>query len=248
MEKILARVGALTVTDTEVEEFLLGLGQRGRGYDSPEGRRVILNQLIGNKLLLQEARRNLYEAEPAFREELAKVKDSLLINYAGEKALSQVKVTDDEVKSYYEANGEKLSGGPTVNAGHILVDSEERANEILADIKSGKVSFEDAAKEFSSCPSGQNGGSLGEFGRGQMVPEFDTAVFAMEAGEVTDAPVKTQFGYHLIKVYSKNDGAVPPLSEVDGMIRDMLLNEKRHAAYDSKINQLKIMFPVDIVG
>ena len=247
MEKILAKVGALTVTDREVDEFLAGLGQRGQGYNNPEGRKIILNQLIGNKLLLQEARRNLYEAEPQFREELARLKDSLLVNYAGEKVLSAVTVSDKELADYYEENKDKLMGGETVNASHILVSTEEEANEILAKIQGGQISFEDAAKEYSKCPSSQNGGSLGDFGRGQMVPEFDTAVFNMAVGEVTGEPVKTQFGYHLIKLNAKNEATLPPLSEVEGELREMLLNQKRRTAYDSKINQLKIMFPVDIM-
>ena len=74
---------------------------------------------------------------------------------------------------------------------------------MLADINAGKISFEDAARKHSSCPSSENGGNLGEFTRGQMVPEFDEAVFGMNEGEVK-GPVKTQFGYHLIKLNSKN--------------------------------------------
>ena len=134
-----------------------------------------------------------------------------------------------------------------VNASHILVDSEEKALAILADIKAGKVTFEEAAAEHSSCPSGQRGGNLGDFGRGQMVPEFDTAVFEMEVGEITEAPVKTQFGYHLIKLNSKNVDETPTFEEVEGQLREMLLNDKRRRAYESRINQLKILYPVDIL-
>ena len=135
----------------------------------------------------------------------------------------------------------------SVNASHILVDSEEKALEILAGIKSGEISFEQAAMENSSCPSGRNGGSLGDFGKGQMVPEFDTAVFAMAVGEITDAPVKTQFGYHLIKLNSKNAAEVMPLAEIAPEIKNALLQEKQRTAYESKINQLKILYPVDMV-
>lgn len=247
MDKILANVGPLTVKESEVDEFILSLGQRGQAYNNPEGRKVILEQLIGNKLLLLDARANLLETEPEFKAELARMKENLLVNYAGSKILSQVKVTDDEVKAYYEENKARLGGGETVNASHILVDSEEKALAILADIKAGKVTFEEAAAEHSSCPSGQRGGNLGDFGRGQMVPEFDTAVFEMEVGEITEAPVKTQFGYHLIKLNSKNVEETPPFEEVEGQLREMLLNEKRRRAYESRINQLKILYPVDIL-
>ncbi len=247
MDKILANVGPLTVKESEVEEFILSLGQRGQAYNNPEGRRVILEQLIGNKLLLLDARKNLYETEPEFKAELAKMKENLLINYAGGKVLSAVTVSDKELEAYYEENKDKLGGGETVNASHILVDTEEKALEILAAIKSGSVSFEDAAMEHSTCPSGQRGGSLGNFGRGQMVPEFDTAVFNMEVGEITDAPVKTQFGYHLIKLNSKNEESVPSLDEVRPQLYEMLLRDKQRKAYESRINQLKILYPVDIL-
>ena len=247
MAKVRATVGGMPITDTEVDEFLMSLGQRGQMYNNAEGRAIILEQLIGNKLLLLDAKRNLIEAEPAFKEQLAKLKDNLLANYAAEKAISGVSVSDKEASDYYEANKDKFSQGETVNASHILVDSEEKALELLAKIKAGECSFEDCAKENSSCPSGQQGGSLGDFGRGQMVPEFDTAVFEMAEGEINETPVKTQFGYHLIKLNSKADAEVAPLAEIAPQLKEMLLNEKRRAAYESKINQLKIMYPVDLL-
>lgn len=245
-DKILATVGGLTITENEVNEFIMSLGQRGQAYNTPEGKRAVLNQLIGNKLLLLDARRNLYEAEPAFREQLTRLKDNLLISYAGEKAIASANVTDSEAQEYYENNKAQFSTGETVNASHILVDSEDKAKEIYEEIASGKKSFEDAAKEYSSCPSKEAGGSLGDFARGQMVPEFDKAVFEMEVGEITKTPVKTQFGYHLIKLNAKNAAKEMEYSEIKDEIKAGLLNEKRRKAYESKINQLKIMYPVDM--
>lgn len=243
--RILASVGGYNVTEADVEEYIKELGARGAQYNSPEGRRAILTQLVNHKLLLLEAQKNLFEAETEFRARLAKVKEDLLINYAAEKAISRVSVTEDELLKYYNENIDKLIEGDVVGASHILVDSEETANEILAKIVSEEMTFEDAAREFSSCPSGQNGGSLGEFARGQMVPEFDEAVFAMTPGEISKAPVKTQFGYHLIKCVSRREAEPVPFTEVHDELMNMLLNEKRRAAFESKINQLKIMFPVD---
>ena len=89
-----------------------------------------------------------------------------------------------------------------VKASHILVATENEANKILKNIRDGKISFEDAAKKFSKCPSGAEGGDLGYFGRGMMVKEFEDAAFATAAGEIS-APVKTPFGWHLIKVVDK---------------------------------------------
>ena len=246
MEKILATVNGTPITEREVDEFLLGLGQRGQSYNNPEGRKIILEQLIGNKLLLLDAKRNLLEAEPEFKAELAKLKENLLVNYAGEKVISAVKVSDKEAEDYYNENSAQFVTEESVNASHILVDSEGLALEIGKKIASGEVTFEAAASEYSSCPSKENGGNLGDFGRGQMVPEFDSAVFAMEVGEVTAAPVKTQFGYHLIKLNSKKEAAPMAFADIKEQIKGALLNEKRRKAYESKINQLKILYPVDL--
>lgn len=244
--KILAKVGALTVTEKEVDDFLAELGARAQGYNNPEGRKVILQEIINSKLLLLDARHNLLETEPEFKAELAKLRENLLINYAGNKVISAVKVNDEDVKKYYDENLDKFKQGETVNADHILVDSEEKALEILAKIENGEISFGDAAREYSSCPSGQRGGNLGDFGRGQMVPEFDSAVFELEVDEITKAPVKTQFGYHLIKLNSKSEASVMPFEQIAAQLGEMVLNEKRREAYERKINQLKILYPVEL--
>ena len=247
MSNILATVGGMPITDEDVNEFLAGLGQRGQAYNNPEGRKAVLGQLVSNKLLLLDAKRNLLEADPAFKAELAKLRDNLLVSFAAEKAISSVSVSDKDAEDYYNQNKERFISEETVNASHILVDSEEKALEILAKIKAGEISFEEAAMQNSTCPSKANGGNLGDFGRGQMVPEFDTAVFGMEEGEISEAPVKTQFGYHLIKLVKKNPAEEMPFAEIAPEIKEALLQEKRRAAYDSKINQLKILYPVDMM-
>ena len=247
MEKILATVAGNPITEKEVDAFLEGLGKRGAAYNNPEGRKMVLQQLIGNKLLLLDAKRNLLEADPEFRAELARVKDTLLINFAAEKATKDVKLANGELEAYYNENSEQFTKGETVNASHILVESEEQAYEILASINGGAITFEDAAREYSSCPSKENGGSLGDFERGQMVPEFDKAVFEMQVGEITQTPVKTQFGYHLIKLNSKGEKTVTPLEEIKDRLEAVLLEQKRAKAYESKINQLKIVYPVDMM-
>lgn len=88
------------------------------------------------------------------------------------------------------------------SARHILVSTEEKCNELKSEITAGK-SFADVAKEFSTCPSGKQGGDLGEFGPGMMVPEFDQVVFSAPLNEV-QGPVKTQFGFHLLEVTSRS--------------------------------------------
>ena len=245
--KILATVGGvINITEGDVDAFIRALGQNGRSYDTPEGRRAILTQLISNKLLLLDARRNLYETEAEYKKELLRLKDELLINYTTEKVIGGITVTDEEAEKYYEENKAQFCAGESVNASHILVETEEKAREIYEEIASGKKTFEEAAKEYSTCPSGQAGGNLGDFTRGQMVPEFDRAVFEMAVGEITSEPVQTQFGFHLIKLNSKNEATTTPYAEIADRIKAVLLSEKRHKAYESKVNQLKILYPVEI--
>lgn len=242
--RILASVNGMNITEADVEEAILAMGQRGQSLMNPQGRQMVLEQLINRKLLLASAKRDLLEFDPAFKAQLATLKDELLTKFAIQKALETVRVTDEEVKVFFEENKERFRTGETVTASHILVDSEEKANEIREQITAGVLSFADAAKQFSSCPSGQNGGDLGAFGHGQMVPEFDEAAFAMNIGELSQ-PVKTQFGWHLITVTAKSEDSEVAFDEIKEQLREQLLGEKQQKAYTSKINQLKILFPVD---
>jgi len=242
--KVLATVAGANITEADVYEAIMAMGQRGQSLMNPQGQQMVLDQLINRRLLLASAKRDLLEMEPAFKKQLAAVKDELLTKYVISKTVEGVKVTDEETKTYYEENRERFRQGETVRASHILVDTEEKALAIKADIDAGKVTFADAAKANSTCPSKENGGDLGAFGHGQMVPEFDEAAFALEIG-VVSAPVKTQFGYHLILVTEKSDDAEYPYDEIKDQLKDQLLADKQQKAYVSKINQLKILFPVD---
>ena len=242
--KVLANVGGNPIYQSEVDEIVTAYASRGQNFDTEQGRSMILEQLIGKKLLVLDAKKNLMEHNAEFKAELEKMKNEMLANFNVAKVLEKVEVKDEELKAYYDENKAQFVTGETVAASHILVDSEEKAKEIQAKIEAGDVSFEDAARENSSCPSGQNGGALGEFSKGQMVPEFDQAVFSMEVGELR-GPVKTQFGFHIIKLTAKNESSEMAFDDVKDQIKNALIQEKRQKAYESKINQLKILFPVD---
>lgn len=243
-EKILATVENLTVTQSEVDEMAMMLTQqRGQDFNNPQGKAMVLEQLINKKLLLLDASKNLYEHNPEFKAHLQKVKEDLLADFVISKTMEKITVTDEEAKKLYEENKDNFQTGETVNASHILVDSEEKANDLKEKIENNEITFENAAKENSSCPSSQNGGNLGDFTRGQMVPEFDEACFSMNEGELS-APVKTQFGYHLIKLNSKKPSELRSFEEVKESIKRNVLSEKQHKAYESKLNQLKILYPV----
>ena len=242
--RVLARVAGLVITETDLQEAIAQMGARGRNYNTPEGRKAILDQLIVQKLFLADAKKTMMEYDPQFKAQLAKVKDDLLFQFAVSKTLEKVKVTDEEVKTFFESNPEQFAGQATVAASHILVAEEAQAAELLEKINAGEMKFEDAAAEFSTCPSGQRGGSLGEFGRGQMVKEFEEACYSMQVGEIR-GPIQTQFGYHLIRLDAANEAQPVKFEEVKENIREHLMTEKGHKAYQTRINQLKLMYPVD---
>ena len=242
--RVLANVGGKPITEEDVNRFIMAMGHNGQAYNNPQGRAAVLEQLIAQRLFLLDAQRNLFEREQAFKDQLAAVKEQLLMEYAISKCVESVRVTEEDVRGYYDTHKDEMMDEETVNASHILVDSEEKATELLNAINAGEISFEDAARDNSSCPSSAQGGNLGDFGRGQMVPEFDTACFEMEEGEVR-GPVKTQFGYHLIRLNKKNPAEALSYNDVRAQLYEQLTREKQQAAYQSKINQLKIMYPVD---
>lgn len=243
-DKVVAQVAGQPIMASEIDMALIQMGPRAQSYNNPQGRAMILEQLIARKLFLMDAQKNLMEREPEFKEQMKRVKEDLLTNYAVQKAVEKVKVTDEELKKFYDDNPEQFEGGITYNASHILVDSEDFAKELADKIASGEISFADAAAEHSTCPSGKAGGELGDFGAGQMVPEFETACNDMEVGAVS-GPVKTQFGWHLIKLNKREMGEKIKFAEVKDDIYQSLMQQKQQAAYQSRINQLKIMFPVD---
>ena len=242
--KVLAQVNGKPITEEDVNRYIMAMSRNGQAYNNPQGRAAVLEQLIAQRLFLLDAQRNLYERDQAFKDQLAAVKEQLLMEYAISKCVESVRVTEDDVRGYYDAHKAEMMDEETVNASHILVDSEDKANEILAALGAGEITFEDAAKAHSTCPSSQQGGNLGDFGRGQMVPEFDAACFEMAEGEIR-GPVKTQFGYHIIRLNKKNEARALSYNDVRAQLYEQLTREKQQAAYQSKINQLKIMYPVD---
>ena len=179
--------------------------------------------------------------EIAFRKELEK---GAKVNKLVEQACAGVPdPTEDEVASFFEAHKAEFVTPPQVLCQHILVKGSDDAaldkiKAIRERIVSGKSDFAAEAKEHSDCPSGQEGGSLGWFGRGMMVPEFDKVAFEMKKGEVSGV-VSTQFGYHIIYKADEKGGGEQTLVDVHDQIKDLLRHEARGRAMDSFVAELK---------
>ena len=242
-KKILAKVGQKEISNLDVQSAIQGLDPfQAQQFQTEEGQKYVLDDLVNQELLYTYAKDNKIDQEEDFRNEIKRVEENVLKQYVINKILTSVKLTEEEKKAFYEAQKQSFSKPETASAKHILVDSEDKANDILGKINAGEVSFEDAAKEHSSCPSNAHGGDLGTFGRGQMVPEFEDAVFSMNNGDVS-GPVKTQFGYHLIKLENKNESTIPEYDEVAEEVGRTLLFQKQGEVYQQKLNEVKAKYP-----
>ncbi len=166
------------------------------------------------------------------------IKRQLMINKILEKTKNQVTITDEELLKYYNENKESLFEPEKVHARHILVETEEEANNLLLQLKEGLTDFAELAKEKSIGPSAPSGGDLGFFARGQMVKEFEDAAFSLEPGEINDV-VQTQFGYHIIKCEEKKEEYSPTFEEAKERINDTLKYQRENEAISTLTSKLR---------
>lgn len=243
MEKnVLAVVAGHEITEEELNTFIQRLPREQQMYAAnPQFREHCKEQLIAMQVLAQCGIDEKLEETEEFQKIMEDAKKDILAQLVLKETLGAVTVSDEEAKEFFENNKQRYAKGATVSAKHILTDSEEKCNDILESITSGEKAFEEAAKEFSTCPSGAQGGDLGEFGKGQMVKEFEDAAFAAEVGHVV-GPVQTQFGYHLIKVEKKNEAQEADFEEVKDQIKAEVLKQKQDQAYTAKVNELKAKY------
>lgn len=171
--------------------------------------------------------------------------DSILVNELQDKVLNAVTATDQEIKDYYLSHPQEFIQGPEVHARHILVDNEVKANQLLAQIKAG-ADFAKLAKENSTdTGSAQNGGDLGFFSKGEMVAEFENAAFALKAGEVSGV-VKSQFGYHIIKVEEVKAQKTLTFDEVKEQIKTELVGSKKESAWTNYVDNVRKNAKIEI--
>ena len=238
-EKIIAVSAGREITETEFNEFLSKLPEQQQAYvATEEGRKQALTQYANYFLFEKLGYDKKYDQDEAFLATMEAVKRELLGQYALTQEIKDIQATQEECEAYYNEHKTMFVKEAKATAKHILTATEEESKKVLEEIESGVKTFEDAAKEYSTCPSKAQGGSLGTFGRGQMVKEFEDAAFAAEVGHVV-GPVKTQFGYHLIKVEDKKEAGESSLEEVKDQIRAELSQKKQEEAYRAKVDELK---------
>ena len=241
-QNVLAVGAGHQTTEKELQAFIGHLPKEQQAYASnPQFKEHCKEQLITFHALAKCGEDEKLDETEEYKKGMENARQDILVQMVLKETIESVSVSDEEVKDYYEQNKAQFVKGATVNAKHILTDSEEKCAAILESIVNGEKTFEEAAKESSTCPSGAQGGDLGEFGKGQMVKEFEDAAFQAEPGHVV-GPVKTQFGYHLIKVEKKNEACEAPFEEVKVKVMNEVAQKKREQVYSEKMTKLKEKF------
>ena len=292
LPEIVARVNGEAINGAELERAVKALEGRAGGPVPADQRdrvfRGVLDDMIGYKLLIQEAKaRKIAVPDAEIEAQIAQIRSQFPTQQQFEQALAAQKLTLEDVREdarsemsveklvegeiaakiavkpeavndFYQKNQDKFQQGPRVRASHILISfpqnadaaakqqAKTKAEGILKDLKAGK-DFAAAAKESSQDPgSAVNGGDLGFFEKGQMVPPFEQAAFALNPGEMSEL-VESQFGYHIIKVAEKQTQRVVPLDEAKGQIEQYLSQQNRQAETEAFVNTLKTKAKIEIL-
>ncbi|HAI30780.1 MAG TPA: peptidylprolyl isomerase, partial [Thalassospira sp.] len=211
-DPVLATVNGEDILESEVRATQQGLPQQYRQLPFDMLKADLLTREINQRLLMDAGSEAGLADDEEVKAQIAALERRLIAETYLDRALSDA-ITDDAIEAKYEEFIKTNEPEPQVHARHILLESEEDAKAIIAELDDG-ADFVELAKEKSTGPSGPNGGDLGFFNRGDMVAPFAEAAFAMEPGTYSSEPVQTQFGWHVIKVEEKKEGTQPSLDEV----------------------------------
>ncbi|MDO5047421.1 MAG: peptidylprolyl isomerase [Anaerococcus sp.] len=233
--KLLAEVNEKKIYLSDVYELLANI-ENNQSLNNEEGKKALADEIVNQELLLKDAYENGLDKDEEFLKEFDKVKRNMMINYAMHKIFESVKIDDKEIKAYYEDHKDTLNPPVLYQASHILIKDLEKAKSIKAEIDKG-LDFSEAAKMYSMDPSKDNGGSLGKFPKGVMVKEFQEGLDSLEIGEVSE-PVKSQFGYHIIKLENIENNQVNDYETIKDQVGQRLIMEKRQEAYLEKVEQI----------
>ena len=216
--------------DTIVSQVQKQAAARGQQLP-PDFDKLVRDKVVTDEILSQEAERRGLGASPEFKAQMELARQSILIGLLSQDLDKTTKVSDAEVQKEYDKFKAQATG-TEYKARHILVEKEDEAKAIIAQLKAG-AKFEDLAKKSSKDPgSAPNGGDLDFAAPGSYVPEFSQAMTALKKGEYTETPVKTQFGYHIIKLEDTRAAQFPPLADVKPQIQQRLAQQKAAAFRD----------------
>jgi peptidyl-prolyl cis-trans isomerase C len=239
-DKVLATINGSKITNKDVDQISADLDPQFAKLPDDQRRLAALAAIIDIKSLAAKAEAEKLDQTPEFQARLEFLKDRALHNdYFKQQVVD--KITDADIRARYDKEIAAMPPQNEVRARHILVKTKEEAEAIIKQLDGG-AKFEDVAKEKSTDGSAAQGGDLGYFGPGQMVPEFDKAANALEVGQYTKEPVQTQFGFHVIKLEDKRTQQPPAFDQVKDQVKSILIREKYMELVKKDRGDLKIEY------
>lgn len=241
-DKVLATVGGESITQAEADTILKA--QRIT-FDKlkAEDKKNVLNQLIDRKVLANSAYKTNVINTPIYKETLEKLKKDLALQLWMGDIAKKIVVNEQTIKSYYEKNKQKFKKPLELKANHILLKTEAEAKVIIDALlksKNLKADFVKMAKNKSTDPAGANGGDLGWFTTDKMIPEFSVAAASLKVGSMSNKPVKTKYGYHIIYLDGKKEATLLNYNEVKNDIKQFLSSEQFNAKIENILKTEKV--------
>ncbi|NLD55489.1 MAG: peptidylprolyl isomerase [Burkholderiaceae bacterium] len=234
-----AVVNGKPIPKARVDEFVEALAAQGR-QDSPQLRELVREELIAREIFVQEAEKAGLAKSSEVQRQLETTRQDILIRALIRDHLEKNPVKDEDIKAEYEKlRKEASASGKEYKARHILVDEEDAAKKIIADLDKGEK-FEALAEQSKDPGSASNGGDLGWNTASTFVKEFSDAMVALEKGKTVQAPVKTQFGYHVIRLDDVRDASPPPLDQVEPQIQQQLERQRIQSLQKELRNSAKV--------
>lgn len=237
--KVLVEVNGGTITTGDFNNEVKSLPEYLKAMaETPQGRKEMLDTMVIRELILQQAAKDGVDKSPEVEEKLQDLKKRVIVEaFLKKKVENDATLSDAELKKFYEQNLDKFKAGEQIKASHILVKTEKEAKDLLSQIKAGG-NFDELAKKNSVDSSASKGGDLGWFGKGSMVPVFEKAALALKEGEVSDV-VKSDFGFHIIKLTGKRPAGTRPFEEVKEQIKTALMPTKQQEIFQKIKEELK---------
>ena len=232
-----ATVNGKAIPSSRVDQVVKQVVAQGKQADSPQLREAIKKDLIGREVLIQEADKQGYGTRPEVKSQIDNARQSIIINALLADYVKKNPVKDAEIKAEYD-KFKAQAGDKEYHARHILVATEAEAKDIIAKLKGG-AKFEELAKT-SLDGSAANGGDLDWASPASYVPEFSKAMVALKKGEITQTPVQSQFGWHVIKLEDTRPAKVPPFEEVKQQVTEQLQQRKLAAFREDLMKKAKI--------
>jgi peptidyl-prolyl cis-trans isomerase C len=234
----LAVVNGKAIPSSRADAIVKQVVAQGQGTDSPQLREAIKKDLISREVMMQEAIKQGYDKNPEVKAALENARQTIVITALARDYIAKHPVTDAEIKAEYE-RFTKQTGDKEYHVRHILVENEADANANIAKIKGG-AKFEDLAKQSKDTGTANNGGDLDWASPSSFPPEFAAGFTGLQKGQVTEKPVKTQVGYHVIKLDDVRPAKLPSLDEVKPQIADALAQQKLGAYQEEMVKKAKV--------